>query len=110
MLSCGLALASSLSESECRFLDLRASVAVCPTHRREHTINLTELLPAGGIDALAVQLGIPPEQAKRGAEALLPSVLGGMSAKSESLDSQASVLGGVDLAHNVVGSEPTKVD
>jgi hypothetical protein len=41
-------------------------------------MDLNGLLPNGGIEALASQLGIPPDQARRGAEALLPSVLGGM--------------------------------
>ena len=38
-------------------------------------MNLTELLPAGGLDALSAQLGIPRDQAQRGAQALLPSIL-----------------------------------
>lgn len=35
-------------------------------------MNLNELLPNGSIEALASQLGMPPEQARHGAEALLP--------------------------------------
>ena len=73
-------------------------------------MNLNELLPAGGIEALASQLGVPPEQAKRGAEALLPSVLGGMGDNSAALDTHVNALGGADLAHNVIGSEPTQID
>ena len=73
-------------------------------------MNLNELLPAGGIEALASQLGIPPEQAKRGAEALLPSVLGGMGNNAAQLDSHVNALGGTDLAHNVMGAEPTQTD
>ena len=73
-------------------------------------MDLDELLPNGGIEALAGQLGIPPDQARRGAEALLPSVLGGMGDNAAGLDSQVDALGGADLAHNVVGAEPTQVD
>ena len=73
-------------------------------------MNLNELLPSGGIEALANQLGVPPEQAKRGAEALLPSVLGGMGDNSAALDTHVNALGGAGLAHNVVSSEPTRVD
>jgi len=73
-------------------------------------MNLNELLPAGGIEALANQLGVPPEQARRGAEALLPSVLGGMSDNSGSLDTHVNALGGAELSHNVVSSEPTKLE
>jgi len=73
-------------------------------------MNLNDLLPAGGINALANQLGVPPEQARQGAEALLPAILGGMSANHDSLDRHVSGLGGAELAHNVVGSEPTRLD
>ncbi|WP_380784234.1 DUF937 domain-containing protein [Sphingomonas sp. R86520] len=73
-------------------------------------MNLNELLPAGGIDALAAQLGIPREQAQRGAEALLPSVLGGMSDNTTQIDAHVNTLGGADLASNVLGAEPTQVD
>jgi hypothetical protein len=73
-------------------------------------MNLNELLPNGGIEALASQLGVPPEQARRGAEALLPSVLGGMGDKSAELDTHVNALGGAGLAQNVVGPEPTQID
>ena len=73
-------------------------------------MNLNELLPNGGIEALATQLGIPPEQARRGAEALLPSVLGGMGDNTAQLDAHVSSLGGTDLAANVLGTEPTQID
>lgn len=73
-------------------------------------MDLHELLPAGGIDALASQLGVAPEQARRGAEALLPSVLGGMGDQAAGLDAHVDALGGAGLADNVVGSEPTDVD
>ncbi|MBD8680080.1 DUF937 domain-containing protein [Sphingomonas sp. CFBP 13720] len=73
-------------------------------------MNLNELLPTGGIEALAGQLGIPPEQARRGAEALLPSILGGMGNNTAEFETHVSGLGGSDLAQNVVGSEPTQID
>ena len=73
-------------------------------------MNLNELLPHGGLEALASQLGIPPEQARQGAEALLPSVLGGMGDNAAGLDAHVDALGGAGLAHNVVGAEPTRVD
>ena len=73
-------------------------------------MNPNDLLPNGGIEALASQLGVPPEQARRGAEALLPSVLGGMGDNSAQLDTHVNALGGSELAHNVVSPEPTQVD
>ena len=79
-------------------------------------MNLNEVLPHGGIDALASQLGIPHEQAQRGAEALLPSLVGGMSeraghqhANSSGLEADLQALGGHQLADNVTGPEPTDV-
>jgi hypothetical protein len=73
-------------------------------------MNLNELLPNGGLEALATQLGIPREQAQRGAEALLPSVLGGMGDNTAQLDAHVNTLGGADLASNVLGAEPTQTD
>jgi hypothetical protein len=73
-------------------------------------MNLNELLPNGGIEALATQLGVAPEQARLGAEALLPSILGGMGQKSAELETHVNALGGPELVHNVVGPEPTQID
>ena len=73
-------------------------------------MNLSELLPPGGIAAIAAQLGIPAEQAQRGAEALLPSVLGGMGDNAVNLDTHVNELGGAELAENVVGVEPTQIE
>ena len=73
-------------------------------------MNLNELLPNGGIEALASQLGVPPDQARRGAEALLPAVLGGMGDNAATLDTHVDALGGAGLAQNVVSAEPTRVD
>ena len=49
------------------------------------------------------QLGIPRDQAQRGAEALLPSVLGGMGNNATKLDAHVNTLGGADLAFKRVG-------
>jgi len=73
-------------------------------------MNSKNLLPSGGIEAIAAQLGVPHEQAQRGVEALLPSVLGGMGDNVDRLDTQISALGGVGLADNVVGPQPTQLD
>lgn len=81
-------------------------------------MNLNDLLPAGGINALANQLGVPRDQAQRGAEALLPSILGGMgdkaggadAANAGGLQSHIEALGGGSLADNVTGPEPTAAD
>jgi len=80
-------------------------------------MNLNDVLPAEGIDALASQLGIPREQALSGAQALLPSLMGGMgdraghsqSADASGLEAEFQALGGHRLAENVIGSEPTDV-
>lgn len=80
-------------------------------------MNLNELLPPEGIDALATQLGIPREDAQRGAQALLPSIIGGMgdraggvdAADAHGLEAELTSLGGPRLADNVVGPEPTEV-
>lgn len=81
-------------------------------------MNTEELLPPGGLDAIASQLGIPREQAQQGAQALLPAILGGLGDKAGGLDapdagsleSQLQSLGGGGLADNVVGPEPTDID
>lgn len=80
-------------------------------------MNLDELLPAGGLDALSAQLGVPRDQAQRGAQALLPSILAGMGDKAGgadapnagALESHLQALGGDGLADNVIGPEPTDV-
>lgn len=80
-------------------------------------MNLDEMLPVGGLDALAAQLGIPRERAQHAAEALLPSLLAGMGKQvvdpqegaSDPLETHIHALGGGGLADNVVGAEPTDV-
>lgn len=73
-------------------------------------MNLNDLLPNGGIEALASELNLTPEQARRGAEALLPSVLGGMGDNATGLEKHVNALGGIGLAHNLVGTEQTEID
>ncbi|WP_126173394.1 DUF937 domain-containing protein [Altericroceibacterium xinjiangense] len=75
-------------------------------------MNLDELLPPGGIDALAGQLGISHDKARTGAAALLPSILSGMNQRAGgagNLESEVHSLGGAQLAHNVTGPQPTDV-
>lgn len=73
-------------------------------------MDISDLLPSGGIEALATQLGVPRDQARRGAEALLPSVLGGMGDSADEVDTKVHALGGTALAENVVGPQTTQVD
>lgn len=73
-------------------------------------MDLSDLLPKGAIDALASRLEIPAEEAQRGAEALLPALVSGMASHSDQTQAHIDALGGPDLAHNVVGPEPTQVD
>lgn len=79
---------------------------------RRH-LDLEKMLPAGGLDALATQLGVSREQAQKGAAALLPSILGGLgqraSGPGNELEEQVNMLGGAELADNVVGPQPTDV-
>ena len=47
-------------------------------------MDMMEMLRAsGGLDAIAGQLGIPPEMAQAGAGALLPAIVGGFQKQSE---------------------------
>lgn len=78
------------------------------------------LRASGGLDAIAGQLGIPPEMAQAGAGALLPAIVGGFQKQSEaagggegglgSLIGMLGGLGGAGLADNVLGPEETQVD
>lgn len=77
-------------------------------------MKLDDMLPAGGLEAIAKQLGIPQDQARRGVDALLPSIIGGMGARTtaaagDTLEAEVHRLGGPALAHNVIGAEPTDV-
>jgi len=78
---------------------------------------LTDILAqAGGIQAVAQQLGISEAEATSGAAALLPAILGGFKnhaqaspAGLEGLGGLLGQLGGGGLLDNVVGPEPTDV-
>jgi hypothetical protein len=75
------------------------------------------ILNGGGIEAIAGQLGISPEQARSGAGALLPAILGGFKQNAqgqagglEGLVGMLGGLGGGGLFDNVVSSDPTDVN
>jgi hypothetical protein len=79
--------------------------------------NTDILAQAGGIQAVAQQLGISETQAASGAAALLPAILGGFKNQAQANPAGAAGLGGLlnqlgggALLDNVVGPEPTKVD
>lgn len=80
-------------------------------------MNLTDILSqAGGIESMAKELGVSPETAKAGADALLPAILGGFKKQAqgsggvEGLGGLLGQLGGGGLLDAVLGSQPTPVD
>ena len=84
-------------------------------------MNLTDILAqAGGIESMAKELGIPPAMAKQGADALLPSILGGFKKQAQAggggaeglgaLGGLLGQLGGGGLLDSVLGSQPTPID
>ncbi len=84
-------------------------------------MDMMEMLRAsGGLDAIAGQLGIPPEMAQAGAGALLPAIVGGFHKQSEaagggagglgSLIGMLGGLGGAGLADSVLGPQETDVN
>jgi hypothetical protein len=91
---------------------------VNPIDRENSPMEATDILAqAGGIQAVAQQLGISEAQAASGAAALLPAILGGLknqaqagAAGPEGLGGLLNQLGGGALLDNVVGPEPTRVD
>jgi hypothetical protein len=78
-------------------------------------MDATEILAqAGGIQAVAQQLGISDAQAASGAAALLPAILGGFKNQAqagspEGLGGLVAGLGGAALLDHVVGPQPTDV-
>lgn len=80
-------------------------------------MQIAELLgQLGGIQSVARELGVSEAQAKAGADALLPAILGGMKKQAQAqpsgLDGLLSVVGGLGgsgLLDNVLSQSPTDV-
>lgn len=75
------------------------------------------LVEMGGIDSIARELGVSPEQAQSGAAALVPAILGGFKkqaqAQPEGFDALGGLLGqlgGGGLLDDVMSPQPTNVD
>lgn len=80
-------------------------------------MNLTDILAqAGGIESMAKELGVSPEMARTGADALLPAILGGFKKQAqasggvEGLGGLLGQLGGGGLLDAVLGAQPTPVE
>jgi hypothetical protein len=80
-------------------------------------MQITDVLAQmGGLESIARELGVSPAQAQRGAEALVPAILGGFKkqaqAQPEGLDGLGGLLnqlGGGGLLDNVLSPQPTDV-
>ena len=80
-------------------------------------MNITDILrQAGGLQSMARELGVSESQATRGAEALIPAILGGFqkqaAAQPSGLDGLGDLLGqlgGGSLLDNVLSPQPTDV-
>ena len=79
-------------------------------------MNVSDLINQfGGLQSVAGELGISPQQAQSGAAALLPAILGGLKkqaeqpAGAEGLGGLLGKLGGGGLLDNVLSSQPTDV-
>lgn len=80
-------------------------------------MQITDLLArSGGLDAMARELGVSPDQAAGGADALLPAILGGFKKQAqvqpeglEGLGAVLGQLGGGGLLDNVLSPQPTDV-
>ncbi len=78
-------------------------------------MNLTDILAqAGGLQAIARDLGLNEQQAMAGAEALLPAILGGMKKQAQAqpaglqgLGGLLGQLGGGGLLDQVLSPQPT---
>ena len=81
-------------------------------------MNVRENLAAtGGLRSIASELGLSDEEVQRGAEALLPAVLGGFKHRATSsaanepgFGGMLDQLGGEALLDNVLAAAPTDVD
>lgn len=74
------------------------------------------LAQLGGLDAMASELGISKADAARGAEALLPAVVGGFKKQAQAqpsgldgLGALVGQLGGADLLGDLLAPKPTDV-
>jgi hypothetical protein len=75
-------------------------------------MNLNDMLAqAGGLQSIARELDIDPQQATRGAAALLPAILGGFQKQAQSggLGDLLGQLGGGGLMDEVLAPQPTDV-
>lgn len=78
-------------------------------------MQITEMLDSmGGINSMARELGVSEAQARSGAEALMPAILGGFKKQAqpsglEGLLNMVQGLGGGGLLDNVLAAEPTDV-
>lgn len=78
-------------------------------------MNINDILgQMGGIQSMAQELGVSESQARSGAAALLPAILGGFKKQTQSsgLDGLGGLLGqlgGGSLLDNVLSPEPTDV-
>ena len=80
-------------------------------------MNITDILAqAGGLQSMARELGVSESQATRGAEALVPAILGGFRKQAdaqpaglEGLGGLLGQLGGGGLLDNVLSPQPTDV-
>ena len=78
-------------------------------------MNLTDILAqSGGLSSIARELGVSDAQAASGAEALLPSILGGFKKQAQAqptglagLGSLLGSLGGGNLLDDVLSPQPT---
>ena len=78
-------------------------------------MQLTDILAQmGGLQSVAKELGVSPQQAQSGAAALLPAILGGFKKQAQAqptgLDGLGGILnqlGGGGLLDNVLGAQPT---
>jgi hypothetical protein len=73
-------------------------------------MQITDMLAqAGGLAAVARQLGIPEDEAERGADALLPALLGGMRKQADAnpvgLGGLLGQLGGGGLLDQILGRQ-----
>ena len=80
-------------------------------------MQITDLIAQmGGLQSMARELGISPQQAQSGAAALLPAILGGFKKQAQApagldgLGGLLSQLGGGSLLDNVHAAQPTNVD